>query len=66
LSEVTATIDYMERYRELEEYANDAPTYHESDLGWVWSHGCGRFEGFYITEAGAVLGASVHLMTCEA
>ena len=56
----------MESYRELEEYANDAPTYHETDLGWVWSHGCERFGGFYITEANAVLGAAVHLMTCEA
>ena len=55
----------MERYRELEEYASDAPTYHETDLGWVWSHRCERFGGFYMTKAGAVLGAAVHLTRCE-
>jgi len=65
LSEVTATIDYMERYREIDKSASSAPAYHETPIGWVWSHGCGRFGGFYETEAGAVLEAAVHLMTCR-
>jgi hypothetical protein len=65
LSEVTATIDYMRDYPQIEESASEGATYFRTRLGWVWFYPvCEHFGGHYESRAEANLGAVAHLLRC--